>query len=154
MGGFKKMRAGESALVMILLASCLSVSMAESDSEECWACTDMADDLCKKECTIACDKKGEKKDFERGDYGWRKCFDKCENKCSKKYFYEHCEKLCDDGPPLTPEESRKVVKEHEAKMEKELTEKEAAGINIYGEDYDPEDLRKFTSGSEDDEDEL
>merc|ERR1711988_833315 len=128
MGATAEMRTFSIALLVIaLFVFCNAVDPFDhprdetgSDSDACWACTDMSDALCKKECYTACDAKGEKKDFERGDYAYRKCFDKCENKCSKKYFYDHCDELCDDGPPMSPEESRRVVKEYEAKMEKEI----------------------------------
>merc|ERR1711934_1285536 len=93
----------------------------------------MAASLCKKECQTGCDKKGKEppNDFKRGERKWDKCYTKCENKCSKKYFNKHCMALCDDGPALTAEESRKLVKDYEARVEKKLEEMEAAGINIY-----------------------
>merc|ERR1712100_861785 len=80
---------------LLLLVTYVAVTSAKykgSDSDECWACTDMSANLCKKECQAGCDKKGKEppNNFERGERKWTKCFDKCENKCSKKYLNQHC----------------------------------------------------------------
>merc|ERR1711934_546589 len=112
------------------------------DSDACWACTDKSEALCNKECETACIAKNP----DKSRLAYQKCFDKCEEPCSKKYFDDHCAKLCEDGPEPTAEEGRKLIKENEIELEKEMAEKNKED-GITGDGLDAKDDEK-------DEDEL
>merc|ERR1711990_263354 len=120
MGGRKMVSMNRTQLVAAVALALCAVVFSDSDSDECWACTDKSQELCDKECKTACNKKG----FEKGDLKYEKCFDKCEDACTKKYFEGHCAKVCEEEPEPGPEESRRIIKEHEAEMEKKFQEEE------------------------------
>merc|ERR1711939_209527 len=106
------------------------------DSDACWACTDKSEALCNKECETACIAKHP----DKSRLKYEKCFEKCEDPCTKKYFDDHCSKLCEDEDDPTPEEGRRLIKENEIEVEKELSEKHKEDAKNPEEEKDEDEL--------------